>query len=318
VKNHRDPRETISKGLAAGGFRSGSAEQMLQNLKTSDPAGAVELFSEILSAFPAQSANEQDFYYLLECTKAIEGLNRPLAVEAIDKALRAAVSQKMRVKPPEKQKMLRQIAAQLRSIDPELLERYKSENEELSSAISGPEIAKPEEERKADNTPNLSDLPYSDALSAAQKIEDPGEKTGALIEIYRREAISSQQRASVASEALSAAAAMPITNDRLTALAMISRDFARINQPASAGFAAQLLSETFTKACDCESASCERNGEKFDCLDLIGLFAEYLDEFKISPESMNLNNISLEARLLILKLYPLLGMKAPSLWFSGK
>ena len=40
-------------------------------------------------------------------------------------------------------------------------------------------------------------------------------------------------------------------------------------------------------------------------------------EFKITPESMELNNISLEVRLLILKLYPLLGLKTPSLWFIG-
>jgi hypothetical protein len=31
-------------------------------------------------------------------------------------------------------------------------------------------------------------------------------------------------------------------------------------------------------------------------------FAEYLDEFKISPESMGVDNISIEARLLILRL----------------
>lgn len=313
----RDTSEMISKGLAAGGFRSESAAKNLESLKNEYPSKAVALFAEILSAFPSRTPNEKDIYYLLDRTKDVAGVNRQIAVEAIDKALSAAISQKLQIKPAVRQKMLRQIGAQLSSIDPDLLDKYESEHEELRRAMATQDSAQPDELRKPDaNTPSLSDLSYVDALSAARKIEDLGERTGALIEIYRREDISTQQRASVASEALSAATAMPITNDRLTVLAMISRDFARINQPASAAFAAQLLSETFTKACDCESASCERSGEKFDCLDLIGLFAAYLDEFKITPESMNLNNISLEARLLILKLYPALGIKRPSAFFQ--
>jgi hypothetical protein len=52
-------------------------------------------------------------------------------------------------------------------------------------------------------------------------------------------------------------------------------------------------------------------------VDLLNLFAEYLEEFKISAESMSLNNISLEARLLIFKLYPLLGLKPPAMWSLG-
>jgi hypothetical protein len=118
-------------------------------------------------------------------------------------------------------------------------------------------------------------------------------------------------------EALTAATMMPITNDRLTVMAMISRDFARLNQLANAAFAAQLLSETFSKACDCEHVTCYRSSEKFDCLDLLNLFAEYLEEFKISAESMSLNNISLQARLSIFKLYPLLGLKTPGLFSFG-
>jgi hypothetical protein len=160
-------------------------------------------------------------------------------------------------------------------------------------------------------------MSYSDALSYARKLQDPVERTAALIDIYRRETITEQQRASVASEALTAATTMPLTNDRLTALAMISRDFARLNQAANAAFAAQLLSETFSKACDCEHVTCDRSGEKFECVDLLNLFAEYLEEFKISAEAMSLNNISLEARMLLFKLYPLLGLKTPAMWSFG-
>jgi len=311
-------REMISKGLAAGGFRSGSAAKLLADSKAADPAGAVALFSEILGAFPAQSPVERDVSYLLDCTKQIAALNLPLAVEAIDRALSAATSQKLRVEKAARRKMLKEIASELGSIDPGLLERYKSERDELAQALVAEDTPQTEAAHKDDvNPPDLSQMTYADALSFARKLEDSTERVAALIEIYRRETISPQQRSSVASEALTAATAMPLTNDRLTAMAMISRDFARINQPANAAFAAQLLSETFTKACDCEHVTCDRSGEKFDCVNLLDLFAEYLEEFKISAESMSINNISLEARMLIFKLYPLLGLKPPALWSLG-
>jgi len=318
ASTHGNTREMISRGLAAGGFRSRSAAKVLDDSKTADPPAAVAMFSEILGAFPGQSPGEKDVYYLLDCTKQIAALNRPLALEAIDQALSAATSQKLRVEESVRRKMLRDIAAMLGSIDPELLERYKSERQELGQALTTEDAPKPDEKQQDDvKSPDLSEMTYADALSFARKLEDPAERVAALIEIYRRETISPQQRSSVASEALTAASAMPLTNNRLAAMAMISRDFARINQPANAAFAAQLLSETFSKACDCEHVTCDRSGEKFECVDLLNLFAEYLEEFKISAESMSLNNISLEARLLIFKLYPLLGLKPPALWSFG-
>jgi hypothetical protein len=318
ARTHVDSRAMISKGLQAGGFRSAYAAQTLALSKDASPAAAVEMFSEILGAFPAQSPGEKDVYYLLECTKQVAGLNRPLAVQAIDRALSAATSEKLDVGKTERRKMLREIASLLRSIDPELLERYKTEREELADAMATQDPPKQEEPQKQGvNAPDLSDMSYSDALTYARALKDPAERTAALIDIYRRETITDQQRSSVALEALTAATAMPITNDRLTVMAMISRDFARLNQLANAAFAAQLLSETFGKACDCEHVTCYRSGETFDCLDLLNLFAEYLEEFKISAESMSLNNISLQARLLILKLYPLLGLKTPSLFSLG-
>jgi hypothetical protein len=206
----------------------------------------------------------------------------------------------------------------LGSIDPALLERYKSERKELDLPATALESSKPGDEQKHDlSPPGLSELSYSDALSQARKIADPSARTAALIDIYRRDNITAQQRASVASEALQTATLMPITNDRLVGLAMISRDFARVNEPANAAYAAQLLSETYSKACACEHAECSLSGEQFDCLGMVEDFAKYLDEFKITPESMNLDNISLQARLLILKLYPLLGQKTPSLFPFG-
>jgi len=318
ARTHGDTGEMISKGLKAGGFRSASARKKLEDSKAANPAAAVEMFSEILGAFPAQSPGEQDVYYLLDCTKQVVGLNRPLAVQAIDQALSAATSEKLVAGKAERRKMLREIASMLRSIDPELLERYKSEREELALAMVGEDPPKQEEARKDDlSIPDLDGMSYSDALSFARSMQNPAQRTMALIDTYRRETITDQQRSSVALEALTAATTMPITNDRLTVMAVISRDFARVNQLANAAFAAQLLSETFSKACDCEHITCSRSSEKFECLDLLNLFAEYLEEFKISAESMSLNNISLQARLLIFKLYPLLGLKTPSLFSFG-
>jgi hypothetical protein len=197
-----------------------------------------------------------------------------------------------------------------------LLKQYKTERKELVEAFAPENIPQPEKEEKHTlNTPDLSALSYSDALSQALNLKDPAERVAALIEIDRRETITSQQRSSVASQALTAANQMPISGDRLIALAMISRDFARRDELANAAFAAQLLSETYSKACACEHAICGNGDESFECLDMVEDFAKYLDEFKITPESMNLNNISLEARLLILKLYPLVGLKTPTLFF---
>ena len=88
---------------------------------------------------------------------------------------------------------------------------------------------------------------------------------------------------------------------------------ARRDEPALASLAAQMLSDTFTKACDCPTAICHHSGVDFECLELVQAFAEYLDEFKITQESMSLANISLEARLLVQKLKSVLHIKR-SLW----
>ena len=313
---HCDAREMISKGLQAGGFRSASAAKMLEDSKTANPAAAVSLFGEILGSFPSQSFNDKDLYYLLDRIRLMAGLNRPLAVEAIDKSLSAALSETLDIPLAARQKMLREIASLIGSIDPELLERYKTERKQLADATLPENIPPPEKDEKQNLTlPDWSALSYSDALSQAGKLQDPGERVAALISIYRRETITAQQRDSVASEALTSANLMPISGDRLVAMAMISRDFARNGELGNAAFAAELLSETYGKACDCDRAMCKHSGETFECLELVQSFAEYLDEFKITPESMNLTNISLEARLSILKLYPLLGLKAPSMFF---
>ena len=64
--------------------------------------------------FRRNRPDEKDVYYLLDCTKQIAGVNRPLAVEAIDQALSAAISEKLRDhEGPARRKMLREIASLL-------------------------------------------------------------------------------------------------------------------------------------------------------------------------------------------------------------
>ena len=323
AKEHGDTADVISKGLHAGGFRSASALRTLEDLKTSRST-ATELYAEILGAFPPEPQSDRDVDYLLESTKQIAGFNHTLAVEGVDKALNAATSSKLLIAAGDKEQrktvrknLLREIARVLGEIEPELLEQYKVANRELAAAVIPDPPREPEPEQKQElDMPDFGAMSYVDALAAARKLDDPGARAAACIEISRREDITGQQRSTVASEALTSAAKMPITNDRLLILAMISRDFARNSEPANAGFAAQLLSETYSKACECGGVTCKAPAnDTFDCLGMVQDFAKYLDEFKISPEAMNLNNVSLEVRLLILKLYPLLGLKPPSLWF---
>jgi hypothetical protein len=107
-----------------------------------------------------------------------------------------------------------------------------------------------------------------------------------LIDLSRREDLTPQQRARVSSEALSDTGRLSLNDDRLTALAMIGRDFARRNELAMAGLAGHMLSETFSKACECGGAKCHVDHQEFDCLQNVEDFGEYLDEFKISPESI--------------------------------
>ena len=84
----------ITNGLNAGGFRMISASQLMEaQAKAKDRAAAVGLFSEMLTAFPA-APNSEDVLYLLQQTHQIAPLNRPLALEAVDRALSAATSTK--------------------------------------------------------------------------------------------------------------------------------------------------------------------------------------------------------------------------------
>ncbi len=307
-------REIVSRGLAAGAFRMNSASRLVEDQIKSSPEGATAMFSEILGAFPIESPSSEDVLYLLQETRNIAKLNRALAIEAIDKALSAAVSESLRIPASEdkkknpratRERMFHEIVAVLESIDPALLKRYKDAHQQLDLPVLPEKEEKPKEEKNDDGEPDLSPLPYSEALARARKL-GPGFRAIVLITISRREELTAQQRASVATEALSAADQMSPSEGRLIVLAMISRDFARRGELANAGLAAQLLLETHNKVCACAAARCRYASEDFDCMQNVEDFAEYLDEFKVSADALSLDNISLQARMLVLKLHSLL------------
>jgi len=308
-------REIVTRGLAAGGFQMQSAWRLLGAQIKTNPEGATALFSEILGAFPAETPGSEDVLYLLDETRQIAAVNRALAIDAIDKAVSAAFSENLRIpasddkqKTPQstRERMFREITALLGSIDPALLKRYKDAHQELDlPAPPEKKEEKPNEEKNDDGEPDLSPFSYSEALAKARKL-GPAFRTVALITISRREELTAQQRASVATEALSAADKMPLGEGRLIVLAMISRDFARRGELANAGLAAQLLLETHNKVCGCAAARCRYASEDFDCMQNVEDFAEYLDEFKVGADALSLDNISLQARLLVLKLHALL------------
>src|ERR1700682_2444073 len=183
-------RQMISKGLSAGAFRMESAAGSLANLKTKDPDGAMELFSEILAAFPVESPGEDDVYYLLKRAEEIAGVSRPLAIEAIDKALSAAGSASLRIKSDSKEKdgkaarkrILRETAVLLGSIDQELLKRYRAEREDLDLAVAAKEPKQEEPKKPDDSAPDLSKLPYAEALWQARALENLTARAATLIE----------------------------------------------------------------------------------------------------------------------------------------
>lgn len=293
-------RAIVMDGLKAGAFRMTAASRLLEGFANKDRAAAVTLFAAVTQAFPSTSCFPADVIYLLDQVKFIGTINPGLAQEALKIAISTALSEKF------DSRQRRQVVAVLGPFAPELLNRVRTENvpDPLPADQASKELG--QENLK---TLDIAGLSYSDALSQSRAIEALNDRAEKLIELSRREDLTADQRTSVASEALHLLAEAPITSDRLVGIAMIARDFARRSEGSMAALAAQMLAERFRKACDCGNANCTRDHEQFDCLASVQDFAEYLDEFKVSPESMGLSNISLEARLLILELKTLLASR---------
>ncbi len=303
-------RQMVSEGLKAGAFRMISASRLLEEASTSNRPAAITLFSGILQAVPTGPIFPADVTYLLDQTKLIARVDRALAGDGIGTALRAAMSETLQEQSQtERSALLRRILSTIGSIDPELFKRYQRERKDLDLQVQPEQEPQQPQAAKDSKQLDIDGLSYSDALTQTRKLESLTDQIGKLIEISRREDLTSEQRTSVATEALTLTDQLPLSGDRLVGLAMIARDFARRNDMAKAALAAQMLLESYTKACDCGGAHCKRNGEEFDCLGNVEDFAEYLDEFKVSAESVGLGNISLDARLLVLKLKALLATR---------
>jgi hypothetical protein len=287
--SNRNRLDIIQAAFNAGAFRVAAVSQ------EKDAAVAVQLLSAVVEAFPAQSPDPVDIDYLLDRTEQFVAANRDLVFAAIRKALTAADSQ-----PKEKRSNLRFSAAKLlRSLGSSLPDEF----EPLMLEAGPPKEENAKDEKKDDDDePDLKSVPYSDALERALALKNATARAGTLIELSRREDLTPKQQARVAAEALATTNQMPLGEIRLMALSMLSRDFAKHGDLANAALTAQMLSETYGKLCSCGSPVCENKGGKLECVDLVNDYAEYLDELHFSQESLGLNNISLEARLLILRL----------------
>jgi hypothetical protein len=281
--------DLILSAFHAGAYRVFAVSQ------ESDAGVAVQLFSAVVDSFPAESPDAADIDYLLDRTEQFAAANRDLVFAALRKALTAADLQ-----TKDKRLNVRFRAARLlRSLRSTLPDEF----EPLMLEPEPPKEEDPKKEDKSsDDMPDLSGVPYSEALERALALKNPVARTGTLIELSRREDLTPKQQARVAADALSAVNQMPFGGDRLIALSMLSRDFAKRGDLANAALTAQMLSESYTKVCSCGSPVCEASGEKLECVDLVNAYAEYLDELQFTQESLGLNNISLEARLLVLRL----------------
>lgn len=259
----RDQDEFIVEAIRAGAFRLQCASQRLSALKVSSPPLATALLEALLHSFP-DSPDKRDIDYLEERANEMQAVDSETASRALKKVHSAAAIAKKQTAAPK------------------------------------PEVKDDAE----DQPPDFSKLPSADATERVPKLASAAARASAIIDLSRREGLTRQQQARLAAEALSAVGQMKLGEDRLIGLAMLSRDFAKRHEPASAALAAQMLSESFTKMCQCGPQCDAGHGPEpeTDCVSLVNDFAEYLDEMNFTQESFGLNNISLEARLLILKL----------------
>src|SRR5262249_17003982 len=200
-------RDLIDKAFAAGAFRMVSASRLLEAPQPSDPEVASSLFSELAAAFPVENPGSEDILYLLRVAGYVAKWNRQLALEAIDKAVSAADGSD----GPNRTKLMSEVAGLLSSIDPQLLKRYQAPIKDLALHQPDSEEKKDPEHDPAAASGKLQKLPFADAVEGARQIEEPLDRTFAFIELSRREELSPQQRSSLASEALTNAAKIPMS-----------------------------------------------------------------------------------------------------------
>ncbi|HBY59416.1 MAG TPA: hypothetical protein DEH78_06310 [Solibacterales bacterium] len=123
-----------------------------------------------------------------------------------------------------------------------------------------------------------------------------------MVERSRDKELPAPLRSAVAAEALELTVRLPAGDARLIHQAMLARDAFLGGDDQRATRAAGMLSETFLAVCNCDGPACDSLQGREACAEMIEAFAEYLDEHKIPPESLNLYNPSLKARILLLEL----------------
>lgn len=288
-------RLAMERAFGAGAFRLETARARIQN----GGPESIGVFAQLLAAYPSRPSEEDAEFLGTVSWRMLERVES-LALEGLDRALRDHWV-------PE-----RRVADEMRRRYPELYQRRRAQ-------IERERPPKPDQKEP----PNIFDsLPFkpdegsfAEALGAARKLESPIQRSSALLQVSRRTDLDGNEQSMTAVEAMEAGSALDVTDsNRLFLFSMLGRDFSKRGDHLRAGRAAALLAQSFAAICRCETAACDSLEGREDCAEMVDDFAEYLEEEEISPDDLGIRNISLSARLEILKLRKMLGLKKKGLF----
>ncbi len=331
-------REMVETGLSTGAFPIAGAQQVLESLMKKDPGRAQGLFATLMGAFPSRDASENDVDALFAAIESAKTMPMPLVVQAIEKILHAVTAEGFRPNaggkaakfqvgqrevdvPGFREEALLRVAAYLHALDPDLYEQNRNYFERWSEALST--VGNPSDIKKVSHTDwngnslfgswggvgSSPDLPIGEAIDKARAYPAVVDRVSALLDISEREDIPPQRQSSIAAEALELAPKLPDLTSRLLVLSSLAKDFSGRGDSAMAISAARLLADAFVERCHCADAGCDSLNGREECADMVGMFAQYLDENHIKPETLDLDNASLNARLAVIGLAKLLGEK---------
>ena len=158
--------------------------------------------------------------------------------------------------------------------------------------------------------PNTEGLNPDEFTDLARKQKDPLVRIEMLISVIDDKDTPPRRRAALAAEALAETEKLAIDDgDRLLSQSMLTRRLFEAGDLPGAANAAQMLERTFMKLYDCESAACTSFKGEGSPGEAVRLFAEYLDDNRISPSDLGLTHRSLTVRMLLIELNRMLEEK---------
>ena len=141
------------------------------------------------------------------------------------------------------------------------------------------------------------------ALERVRRREDgDASRALALVDIAMRRDATPGQRARIAGEAIDEAEREPILYSRLWVYEGLLPYLWQHGDRALAIKAGQAMAGTVARFCKCQDQACGSLPERSECLTAHQRVAEDLYNFEIAPEDLGLGDVSLRARVLVLKL----------------